>query len=201
MAPKTKYTKEMLLQKFTEVNHNAYQYDVSNYINTRSKIDIKCSIHGWFSQRVSNHLRGQGCKSCASSVPTKELHELLSEFKDKHGSRYSYEKIVFRGMQEKIDIICSEHGTFSQRPHDHRNGRGCPSCVGRGIKEIISVASTIHCSKYNYDEAILIKRDREKWLCRVLCSIHGCYRDWETDRKSTRLNSSHSAKSRMPSSA
>ena len=29
----------------------------------------------------------------------------------------------------------------------------------------------------------------------------GEYRDWETDRKSTRLNSSHSAKSRMPSSA
>ena len=27
------------------------------------------------------------------------------------------------------------------------------------------------------------------------------YRDWETDQKSTRLNSSHSAKSRMPSSA
>ena len=27
------------------------------------------------------------------------------------------------------------------------------------------------------------------------------YRDWETVRKSTRLNSSHSAKSRMPSSA
>ena len=30
---------------------------------------------------------------------------------------------------------------------------------------------------------------------------HNIYRDWETDRKSTRLNSSHSAKSRMPSSA
>ena len=30
---------------------------------------------------------------------------------------------------------------------------------------------------------------------------HKAYRDWETDRKSTRLNSSHSAKSRMPSSA
>ena len=30
---------------------------------------------------------------------------------------------------------------------------------------------------------------------------NACYRDWETDRKSTRLNSSHSAKSRMPSSA
>ena len=29
----------------------------------------------------------------------------------------------------------------------------------------------------------------------------GAYRDWETDRKSTRLNSSHEFVSRMPSSA
>ena len=29
----------------------------------------------------------------------------------------------------------------------------------------------------------------------------GVYRDWETDRKSTRLNSSHRSLSRMPSSA
>ena len=29
----------------------------------------------------------------------------------------------------------------------------------------------------------------------------GDYRDWETDRKSTRLNSSHRSLSRMPSSA
>ena len=31
--------------------------------------------------------------------------------------------------------------------------------------------------------------------------IMAIYRDWETDRKSTRLNSSHSGESRMPSSA
>ena len=30
---------------------------------------------------------------------------------------------------------------------------------------------------------------------------HPPYRDWETDRKSTRLNSSHRSLSRMPSSA
>ena len=35
----------------------------------------------------------------------------------------------------------------------------------------------------------------------VLVGVLVGYRDWETDRKSTRLNSSHSAKSRMPSSA
>ena len=31
--------------------------------------------------------------------------------------------------------------------------------------------------------------------------LAGVYRDWETDRKSTRLNSSHITRSRMPSSA
>ena len=31
--------------------------------------------------------------------------------------------------------------------------------------------------------------------------VAGVYRDWETDRKSTRLNSSHITRSRMPSSA
>ena len=36
---------------------------------------------------------------------------------------------------------------------------------------------------------------------RNLDMILGPYRDWETDRKSTRLNSSHSGESRMPSSA
>ena len=38
-----------------------------------------------------------------------------------------------------------------------------------------------------------------KFSVKGLDDLH--YRDWETDRKSTRLNSSHSAKSRMPSSA
>ena len=35
----------------------------------------------------------------------------------------------------------------------------------------------------------------------VFGGLVGLYRDWETDRKSTRLNSSHSGESRMPSSA
>ena len=44
-----------------------------------------------------------------------------------------------------------------------------------------------------YTSAQSIEQSRNKTMT--------AYRDWETDRKSTRLNSSHSAKSRMPSSA
>ena len=50
----------------------------------------------------------------------------------------------------------------------------------------------------------LIDADKAKAeLLRIARDIHDCrgYRDWETDRKSTRLNSSHRSLSRMPSSA
>ena len=49
----------------------------------------------------------------------------------------------------------------------------------------------IHEEPYEQDNSVVFE---------MRCGS-GCYRDWETDRKSTRLNSSHSAKSRMPSSA
>ena len=44
------------------------------------------------------------------------------------------------------------------------------------------------------------------WECSImlledLFLVKLIYRDWETDRKSTRLNSSHEIPSRMPSSA
>ena len=38
-------------------------------------------------------------------------------------------------------------------------------------------------------------------IATALGPIVAMYRDWETDRKSTRLNSSHRSLSRMPSSA
>ena len=36
---------------------------------------------------------------------------------------------------------------------------------------------------------------------KIMPGLNAPYRDWETDRKSTRLNSSHITRSRMPSSA
>ena len=40
-----------------------------------------------------------------------------------------------------------------------------------------------------------------EYIISYITVVLGKYRDWETDRKSTRLNSSHSGESRMPSSA
>ena len=55
--------------------------------------------------------------------------------------------------------------------------------------------------RYKYKNELGLVKEVTERGARVWYHSVSPYRDWETDRKSTRLNSSHSAKSRMPSSA
>ena len=56
---------------------------------------------------------------------------------------------------------------------------------------------------FKTENGVCIARDflKEGVRWRKANQVPGVYRDWETDRKSTRLNSSHEFVSRMPSSA
>ena len=80
------------------------------------------------------------------------------------------------------------------RCNDPRDSK-YPNYGGRGIKTVPEWESYENFRDWAYrtvytDDLTIDRID-----------VRGGYRDWETDRKSTRLNSSHSAKSRMPSSA
>ena len=69
--------------------------------------------------------------------------------------------------------------------------------VGASVKAIFSNFAGNTASGIGADVGVNWIRPASFWSF----SLVAIYRDWETDRKSTRLNSSHSAKSRMPSSA
>jgi hypothetical protein len=53
----------------------------------------------------------------------------LERFISAHGNKYDYSKVVYRGALEKIEIVCSEHGSFWQSPSNHAKGAGCPECA------------------------------------------------------------------------
>ena len=59
-------------------------------------------------------------------------------------------------------------------------------------KQIIGFQKRINTWTITFDEVVAAS---------IVTGKHISYRDWETDRKSTRLNSSHLKLSRMPSSA
>lgn len=48
-----------------------------------------------------------------------------------HGDKYGYSKVVYVRRRDKVVITCKNHGDFEQRPSDHLNGNGCPSCPAR----------------------------------------------------------------------
>ena len=61
--------------------------------------------------------------------------------------------------------------------------------------------SVIYNIEYITKEAYVNGEGVVENFCIDGCVYKPTYRDWETDRKSTRLNSSHEIPSRMPSSA
>ena len=45
-----------------------------------------------------------------------------------HSSFYSYDNVEYKNSNTKVLITCPVHGDFSQTPHDHLSGSGCPKC-------------------------------------------------------------------------
>ena len=83
-----------------------------------------------------------------------------------------------------------------QRTHNLLLGSGHTPVIL--VPEKTDITLTERCKRAN---DIYLKNKGQVILVSIHANAGVWYRDWETDRKSTRLNSSHSAKSRMPSSA
>lgn len=118
------------IRKFQEVHGDTYDYSHVVYSCVEEKVIIVCRWHGQFLQHIRGHLQGRGCPECAKSK-TKKLkqhQELISDFIKVHGNRYNYSSAVYRGVRQKITILCDKHGQFSQYPNDHLKGQGCPKC-------------------------------------------------------------------------
>jgi len=120
------------LEMANEIHNNKYEY-LSDYIGFKKPIKIFCPIHQKiFYQTPQVHLRGSGCTECGrKSIGDNRRHnteDFIKKSREKHGDRYDYSKVDYKGDNIKVDIICSKHGVFSQRPGHHKEGSGCPIC-------------------------------------------------------------------------
>ncbi len=169
-------TLEDFVKKSSEVHHNKYIYTNTVYKNIREKVSIICPEHGEFFQTPSAHLSGKGCPKCAHRGLSNE--ELINEFRKIHGDKYDYSKTVLDKMNEKVVIICPEHGEFLQSPTKHLSGQGCPKCADEKrsqekvmeTNEFIEKANIIHKNKYDYSKTVYTGTYNQ---VKIICPKHG----------------------------
>lgn len=152
-------TKDEIIAEFNKV-HNIGTYDYSEvvYVNNKTKVVIKCSIHGTFKQLSRSHLAGAGCPKCSGRNLNTE--EIIEEFNKIHGvGTYNYSKVIYSGTSNPVNIICSEHGLFKQKPLLHKTGSKCPKCAALKYSksEMFALFRKVYGSDtYDYSQAVYI---------------------------------------------
>ena len=110
------------------------------------------------------------------------LEEFIEKARKKHGDRYDYYLVNYKGWNIKVIIICrdSEHGEFEQTPNNHLQGKGCPECakINRAksktmtLEKFIEKANKKHNNWYDYYETIYVNTKTEVW---IRCPEHGLF--------------------------
>jgi len=128
---------DFFIKDAKEIHGNKYQYKMIDNLESLSLIKVICPTHGEFTQRISSHIDGSGCKRCADDLRRKKLGDFIFSAKKIHNNKYDYDEVKYTNTSSKVKIKCSIHGYFNQRPKQHLRGEGCPSCnESKGEKEI-----------------------------------------------------------------
>lgn len=129
---KRKLPLEDFISRSIDVHGNRYDYSKVDYINSLTKVDIECSIHGVFHQQPQYHMNGSGCPKCSiieqHEKQKKSIDDFISDSIKVHGDLYDYSMVEYVDSKSEVIIICKKHGEFHQSPNSHQRGTGCPNC-------------------------------------------------------------------------
>lgn len=135
---------EEFIKRAKSKHGNKYDYSLVHYVDSKTLIEIICSVHGTFKQLPNSHLNGSGCQLCGFD----KLSDLFSYDKETFidlsnklfNKEYDYSLVEYKNTVTPVKIICPSHGIFSKRPSKHLQGQGCPECVlSLGEKQIAKI--------------------------------------------------------------
>lgn len=179
-AGKAKLTTEEFIVNAKEIHGDKYDYSKVDYKNNSTKVEVVCPKHGSFFTKPNNHVTNKsgcpGCAGCAKST----LESFIYKSQQIHGDKYDYSKVIYKGVDNKVEIICHEHGSFWQIPYDHVKGRGCVECginkcaISQRItlSEFIEKSTSLHGNKFDYSKVIL---DTTQVKVEIICPTHGSF--------------------------
>ena len=136
-AKRPRLNTEKFKERALAVHGKRFDYSKSEFINTKTKIEIICQKHGSFWQTPTHHFEGRGCQKCGHEVTASyrrsDTREFISKAKRVHLSRYDYSKVKYTLKDNLVVIICKEHGDFKQSANNHLRGQNCPKCAMKNM--------------------------------------------------------------------
>lgn len=146
-------TNDSFIKNSNKIHNNKYEYSKFIYTNCKEKGIIICPIHGEFLQTAECHLRGNGCKQCATRITNLKNSSNIKQFINKadkiHQNKYDYIDANYIDSHTSIKINCKQHGMFFQRPDHHLQGIGCPKC--NSSKGELKIQKWLLDNKINYE--------------------------------------------------
>ena len=127
------FTTEEFIQRGKEHFGDTYDYSKTEYINKRSPVTIICPVHGEFTQRAQEHLKGHGCNKCKFDDKSKNQllskEEWLERIKD--FPLLTFKSLDFDlGYHSHVDFVCSLHGEFKSSLGSLQKSKYvCPNCA------------------------------------------------------------------------
>ena len=169
------------INKANSVHNGKYDYSQSKYINTLTKLVVRCPEHGYFNISPNAHLsKKRGCSRC-NGIYKLTNDEFINKAYEVHGDKFTYNS-NYIDSQTKISIICPEHGEFKQKPTNHLKGQDCRKCFNekrvKSLQQFIDEANSIHGFKYDYKN-VGYKTTRTK--IGIICPEHGEFKQKPTN--------------------
>lgn len=132
-ADKRRMTVDEFIRRGKIAHGDQFDYSKVEYKNAITKVMLYCRKHDfWHLALPQDHINGKGCRKCRGEKISAKKFKTQEEFLERcvaaHGSRYDYSKVVYRGMLEKVTIICHIHGEWDVVAKNHPLGHGCPRC-------------------------------------------------------------------------
>lgn len=170
------------IERVRKVHGDRYDYSDTVFKGSRTKVTIRCRVHGPFPQYPYGHLDGLGCRKCGSAAHAlkrrKPRVQFIAEAQSVHGHIYDYSQVDYRQRSDNVTIVCAIHGPFPQAPGHHLQGRGCPKCgqqkqadaLRRSLLELVAEAQAVHGDRYDYGKVDYKDSDTE---VTIICAKHG----------------------------
>ena len=187
----------IFIKKARIVHGDRYDYSKVEYINNQTPVEIVCPIHGVFTQRPSNHLRGNGCPQCGHNTIKARRRTLLTqeEARKRISEKLSLlpyelvEPFIYKGDRDtNVTLHCNIHNiTWTTSWHqviyvNSKLSGGCSGCRLTYSKEVCHKAA-LQC-QYRSEFAEKFKGEymaalRNRWLdeiCNHMIAVGNHYK-------------------------